>query len=104
TDIAKTVNVIGQFVKRLARQPQFVLDGEHARGRHDQMRFNPARFAQNLQQALGVHGARSAGNTHYEPLGAGHYAASASFSAACSSPLCSISPMMSEPPMNSPLM
>ena len=57
-----------------------------------------------LQQALGVHGARSAGNTHYEPLGAGHYAASASFSAACSSPLCSISPMMSEPPMNSPLM
>src|SRR5690606_33397922 len=103
-DIAKAVHVVGKLVKSLARQPQLVLDGHHPRGGDHQMCFDPARFANDLQQPLCVHGAGGAGHPYDKPLGTAHSAASASFSAACSSPLWNISPMMSEPPMNSPLM
>src|SRR5690606_9106597 len=102
-DIPEAMHLVGQLVKRLPRQSQFVLDGQHAGRRNDQVCLDVFEVAQKLQQTLCVHSACCAGHPDNEAPFTAHSAASASFSTVCSSPLASISPMMSEPPMNSPL-
>src|SRR5690606_14266736 len=104
TDIAKIVDLVCQPLEVTPAHAELVLDGEHTGRRDHQVGLDAPGLAHEFQQALRVDGARCAGYTDDQAPLLAHSFAPASFSAACSSPMASISPMMSEPPMNSPWM
>src|SRR5690554_3984672 len=64
--VTKTVNLIGQRMNLLARQPKLVLDVEYAWGRHHKMCLDIAHAAHRLQQASGINGTRGTGNAYHQ--------------------------------------
>ncbi len=118
-DVADGMHHFRQRLDCLAVEVHFHLEVEHAGGGNQQMRLNAADPLQMLQQSHAIDDARRPGQRHDESWpshGSGGLKGGvkrmsvkrmrAYFrlpSRACSSPLCAISAMMSEPPTNSPL-